>query len=78
MQQITIEEAQRHLADIIARLQPGAEVLIVHDSKPVATIRSTELLPRSAERKLGTLKNSVTFVAPDFDSIPEGFEDLIG
>lgn len=78
MQEVTLEEAQLHLAEIIAKLSPGAEVLIVAGSKAIATIRSTELLQQHAPRQLGTLKGSVKYIAPDFDSIPPDFEDLLG
>lgn len=29
------------------------------------------------ERQLGTLKGSVLYMAPDFDAIPEGFEEYV-
>ena len=76
MQEVTLEEAQLHLAEIIAKLSPGTEVRIVDGSKAIATLRSTELLQPPARRQLGTLKGSVTYIAPDFDAIPPGFEEL--
>jgi len=35
---VTIEEAQANLADLIARLGPGDEVVITQNAKPVAKI----------------------------------------
>jgi antitoxin (DNA-binding transcriptional repressor) of toxin-antitoxin stability system len=38
MQTLTLQEAQCRLAEIIARLTPGEEVLITRDNHPVARI----------------------------------------
>ena len=77
MQTITLEEAQRHLLEIIEKLAPGEEVLLTRGDQPVATLRAT-LSPRTRKpRQLGTLKGSVLDVAPDFDAIPEGFEEYV-
>lgn len=77
MQWVTVEEAQSHLADIIEKLPPGGEVVITRDDKPVATIRAvTPPTPRK-QRQLGSLRGSVLYMAPDFDAIPEGFEEYI-
>jgi antitoxin (DNA-binding transcriptional repressor) of toxin-antitoxin stability system len=71
MQQIELEAAQRHLAEIIAKLSPGAEVIVMDNHRPVATIRATQLLTPRKVRALGTLMGSVTSMAPDFDALPE-------
>ena len=78
MKEVSLEEAQLHLAEIIAAMSPGSEVAIVAGSKAIATIRSTELVQASAPRQLGTLKGSVSYIAPDFDAIPQGFEEALG
>ena len=79
MQSVTVEEAQSHLAEIINELAPGEEIVLTRDNKPVATIRAASA-PASLQReppKLGTLKGSILYLAPDFDEIPEGFEDYL-
>jgi prevent-host-death family protein len=38
MQAITLEEAQNHLAEIIAKLAPGEEIVLTHNNRPVARI----------------------------------------
>ena len=76
MQTITVEEAQSHLAEIIDKLPPGVEVVLTRDDKPVATIRATPP-PEPTPRKFGTLKGTILYIAPDFDAIPEGFEDYL-
>ena len=76
MPPITIEEAQRRLAEIIDQLPPGEEVVLTRGDQPVATIRAT-LPSEPTPRKFGTLKGTILYIAPDFDDIPEGFEDYL-
>ena len=76
MQTITVEEAQGHLAEIIDKLPPGEEVVLTRDDKPVATIKAT-LAPTREPPRLGTLKGTILYIAPDFDDIPDGFEDYV-
>ncbi|HEY7313957.1 MAG TPA: hypothetical protein VH643_31700 [Gemmataceae bacterium] len=76
MRTITLQEAQRHLAEIIEKLPPGEEVVITRDDTPVATLRAATPKPRK-QRQLGTLRGSVLYMAPDFDAIPEGFEEYV-
>jgi antitoxin (DNA-binding transcriptional repressor) of toxin-antitoxin stability system len=77
MQTITLEEAQRRLPEIIEKLTPGEEVLLTRGDQTVASLRAI-LPPRSRKaRQLGTLKGSVLSMAPDFDAIPEGFEEYV-
>jgi antitoxin (DNA-binding transcriptional repressor) of toxin-antitoxin stability system len=76
MQSVTLEEAQNHLAEIIEKLTPGEEIVLTRAGKPVATIRAT---PPAKEqpRQFGTLKGTILYIAPDFDAIPEGFEEYV-
>ena len=77
MQTITLQEAQNQLMELIEKLPPGEEVVIMHDDKPVATLRAVSSpLPRK-QRQLGTLRGSVLYMAPDFDAIPDGFEEYV-
>jgi antitoxin (DNA-binding transcriptional repressor) of toxin-antitoxin stability system len=76
MQALPVEQAEGHLAEIIARLSPGEEVMLTRGDRPVATLRATPPAPREPPR-FGTLKGSVLYIAPDFDAIPEGFEDYL-
>jgi antitoxin (DNA-binding transcriptional repressor) of toxin-antitoxin stability system len=76
MQTVTLEEAQSHLAEIIEKLSPGDEIVLTRDDKPVATIKATPPPPREAPR-FGTMKGTILYIAPDFDDVPEGFEDYL-
>jgi antitoxin (DNA-binding transcriptional repressor) of toxin-antitoxin stability system len=77
MHTVTIQEAQSHLPEILDRLTPGEEVVITRDDRPIATIRAASSTPSPKPRQLGTLKGSVLYMAPDFDAIPEGFEEYV-
>ncbi len=76
MQTMPLDQAEGHLAEILERLAPGEEIVFTRDDKPVATIRATSAAPREAPR-FGTLKGSILYIAPDFDAIPEGFEEYL-
>jgi antitoxin (DNA-binding transcriptional repressor) of toxin-antitoxin stability system len=73
---IAIEKAEGHLTELIEKLPPGGEIVLTRDNKPVATLRAAAEIPRIIPQ-LGTMKGTVPYVAPDFDDIPEGFEDYL-
>jgi prevent-host-death family protein len=75
MSTVTLEEAQAQLPLLIDRLQPGEEIIITRDSKPVA--RLTGQAPERKQRRAGTLKGSVLYMAPDFDAPLEEFKDYM-
>ena len=78
MQTLSIEQAEGHLSEIIEKLLPGEEVVLTRGDRPVATIKATP--PGSPSRpvpKFGTMKGTILSIAPDFDAIPEGFEDYL-
>ena len=76
MQTIDVHQAENHLAEIIEKLPPGEEIILTRDDKPIATIRAAAEPPRKVPQ-LGTLRGSILYIAPDFDDIPEGFEDYL-
>jgi antitoxin (DNA-binding transcriptional repressor) of toxin-antitoxin stability system len=75
MQSIPVETAEGHLSEIVESLSPGEEVVLTRDDKPVATLRSAAPTPKTP--RFGTMKGSILYIAPDFDAIPEGFEDYL-
>ena len=77
MRTITLEEAQAKLPEVIDKMRPGEEVVITRDGRPVATIRAVAPPPARKRRQFGTLKGTVLYMAPDFDAIPEGFEEYL-
>lgn len=71
---VSIQEAQADLLGLIRRLLPGEELVLTADDKPVAKVVPT---PTRPPRKLGTLKGTVLYMAPDFDDTPAGFEEYM-
>jgi len=75
MTTVTLKEAQSALADLIHRLSPGEEVVITENDQPVARLVPTPVIPKKPARKLGTMKGSVLYMAPDFDAPLEDFKE---
>lgn len=70
---ITIEEAQATLKELIDKLAPGEEVIITDNQQPVAKL----VAARPAERKLGTMRGTVRYMAPDFDDPMDDFSKSV-
>jgi antitoxin (DNA-binding transcriptional repressor) of toxin-antitoxin stability system len=71
----TIEEAQAHLATLIAQLKPGEEVMIVERDRPVARLvgeRSTRTGPRQPGSAIGKLT-----IVEDDDAHLEDFREYM-
>src|SRR5881396_3055292 len=70
---ITLEQAQAHLAELIARMTPGEEVLITKDEKPVAKLVA-QFQETRKPRQPGSAKGKLVILAED-DAHLEGFDD---
>ncbi len=79
MPTVTLQEAQAHLPELIDRLRPGEEVIILRDQKPVARLTGAgeSVPPREITRRPGTLKGTVLYMAPDFDAPLEDFKEYM-
>lgn len=75
MSKFNIAEAKAHFSELVQKAMLGEEVIIARDNKPVARLMPLEK-PRQL-RKPGSGKGQILFIAPDFDAIPEGFEDYV-
>lgn len=75
MSTMTLEEAQANLAQIIAKLAPGDEILILKDEQPVARLTAEPAV--QIERKLGTMRGSILYMSPDFDAPLEEFKEYM-
>ena len=75
MASITLEDAQARLPELIEQLHPGEAITIMRDEKPVATLVA-EAAPKQP-RKLGTLKGTVLYMAPDFDAPLDDFKEYM-
>ena len=75
MTQITLTEAQLHLSELIANLQPGEEVQICQDDRPIARLT---IEPRKTRkpRQPGSAVGTLTIVSDDDDHL-EAFSEYM-
>jgi antitoxin (DNA-binding transcriptional repressor) of toxin-antitoxin stability system len=78
MSSITLEQAQSQLADLIHGLKPGDELLITENQLPIArlTVAAQQRTSRKPRRP-GTLRGTVTYMAPDFNAPLEDFREYM-
>ena len=72
----TIEEVQARLPEFLDRVAAGEAVVITRDGRPVARLVAEEPAKREP-RKLGTLKWTVLYMAPDFDAPLDDFKEYM-
>src|SRR4051812_3805681 len=77
MPSVTIQEAQANLPELIRNLDASGELVITENDRPVARIiaalPSAAAIPR--ERKCGTMRGTVLYMAPDFDAPLDDFKE---
>ncbi len=76
MTNVSIQEAQARLTDLIHRLPPGDEVVITENNRPVARLVPAPA-PGPKPRQPGTLRGTVLSMAPDFDAPLDDFKDYM-
>ena len=75
MTNITLEQAQARLPEIVRQLQPGEEITITDQEQPLAQVRR---IPRTSwPCKAGSAKNSILRIAPDFDAPLDEFQEYM-
>jgi len=72
---VTLEEAQAHLAELIAGLAPGKEVLITKNERPVAKLIGQVPVERQP-RKPGSAKGKLIIHADDEEHLRDFQEYL--
>jgi prevent-host-death family protein len=72
MDPVQIHEAKAKLSSLIDAALSGEEVVIARRNRPL--VRLVPLVSKSGARRIGSAKGLVR-MAPDFDDIPEGFEE---
>jgi len=75
MKQFNIHEAKARLSELVQQAMPGEEVIIARDNKPVAKLVPFRQIKR--RRKLGSAKDKILYIAPDFDAPLEDFKDYM-
>ena len=75
MTKISVRDAQAKLPELIHQLTAGDEVIITENDLAVARlVGTTAARPR---RKLGSLRGTVTYMAPDFDAPLDDFAEYM-
>lgn len=74
LENITLEEAQASLPDLIERLQPGAEIVITRNNQPVAELHFPHrTLPQP---RFGSCRGALTILAEDDEHLRDFQEYL--
>ena len=74
---ISIQQAQERLSELIRDLTPGDELLITENDQPVARLVKESPPERRTSRRPGTLRGTVTYMAPDFDAPLDDFREYM-
>jgi antitoxin (DNA-binding transcriptional repressor) of toxin-antitoxin stability system len=75
LETVTLQEAQAHLADLIAGLDPGAELVITQDDRPVAKLVGPVSVPRQPRRP-GSAKGKLIIHTEDDEHLADFQEYL--
>jgi antitoxin (DNA-binding transcriptional repressor) of toxin-antitoxin stability system len=75
MTQVTLEEAQSRLPELIAKLHPGEELQITKDDRPIARLVA-EPARRRKPRQPGSAVGSLVIVADDEEHLRD-FKDYM-
>jgi prevent-host-death family protein len=78
MTNLSIQEAQAHLPELVHGLASGDEVVILENNRPVARIVPAAGPQQRSPRRSGTLRGTVLYMAPDFDAPLEDFKEYMG
>ena len=74
MPQIELNEAKKHLTDLIETALGGEEVVITQDDQPV--LKLVRILAVKTRRKAGSARGLIT-MSDDFDAPLEGFQEYM-
>jgi antitoxin (DNA-binding transcriptional repressor) of toxin-antitoxin stability system len=66
---VPIEEAQNHLAELIARLIPGEEIVITHNDKPVAKLHM--LFTNKPQPRFGNCHGKLIILAEEDEHLTD-------
>lgn len=72
---VTLEEAQSKLPELLTRLQPGEEMTITANGQAVAQVKKS--VRTSWPCTPGTAKDRVFWMAPDFNSPVDDFQEYM-
>ena len=72
---VTVQEAQQHLPDLIAKLDPESELVITEGGRPVAKLVGPPV-DVQAPRQPGSAKHQLTLLSEDDEHL-EDFHDYL-
>ena len=72
---VNMHEAKTNLSKLVQRAAAGEEIIVAKAGEPVAKIVAYTPPPRKP-RVPGSMKGKI-WIAPDFDEIPEEFEEYL-
>jgi antitoxin (DNA-binding transcriptional repressor) of toxin-antitoxin stability system len=75
MPTLNLDDAQAHLREIVTKLQPGEEVILMDNGAPLAKLVRTE--QTSWPCKAGSAKDTPHWMAPDFNAPLEEFKEYM-
>ncbi len=75
MPNLNLDDAQAHLREIVAGLQPGEEVVLTDNGQPLAKL--VKMVRTSWPCKAGSAKDTVHWMAPDFNAPLEEFKEYM-
>ncbi|MHB1606997.1 MAG: type II toxin-antitoxin system Phd/YefM family antitoxin [Leptospirales bacterium] len=73
MAQFNIAEAKAYFSELVQNTLMGREIVIAKDNKPL--LKMIPIHSPQQSRKPGSAKGQILWEAPDFDKIPEDFDD---
>lgn len=74
LETVTLEEAQSNLPELIDSLQPGSEIVITRDNRPVAELHLP--LGVSPAPRFGNCRGALTILAEDDEHLQD-FKDYM-
>ena len=75
MTQVTVEDAQRRLADLLAAAVRGEDVVITRRDLPAVKLVPVE--PAKPRPRFGSARGSILYMAEDFDAPLDDFGGLM-
>src|SRR5262249_31519996 len=76
MTQVTLQEAQAKLADLVAAAVQGEEVVITQENQP--SVRLVPMpTPTRPRPQFGSAKGTILYMAPDLNAPLEDFEEYM-